>query len=237
MLLAVSALSLGGLRPASARTGGAPRYGGTVVVALAIGAPSTLDSTFSISGYNTEEVFSTICEGLYDVDGNGQIVPLLASALPRISKDKLTYTIPLRKGILFNDGTPFNAQAVVATLQRDLTVPTSRRVGDLSSVQSVSATDPSTVVIQLKEPFTPLTATLTHSRCGAWAASGAHWLPLSDTNLTWNGPARGRQLDGARAGRPGGSPSRRLRRGGSRLRSTARQATRLEEPVDGLADA
>ena len=35
-----------------------------------------------------------------------------------ISKDKRTYTIPLRQGIEFNDGTPFNAQAVVTTLQR-----------------------------------------------------------------------------------------------------------------------
>ena len=40
-----------------------------------------------------------------------------------ISKDKLTYTIPLRQGIEFNDGTPFNAQAVVTTLQRMISLP------------------------------------------------------------------------------------------------------------------
>jgi peptide/nickel transport system substrate-binding protein len=43
--------------------------------------------------------------------------------LPTISPDKLTYTIPLRKGIEFNDDTPFNAHAVVVSLERDLTLP------------------------------------------------------------------------------------------------------------------
>ena len=58
-------------------------------------------------------MFLTFCEKLYDLDAKAQIVPQLASALPTISKDKLTVTIPLRKGIKFNDGTPFNADAVV----------------------------------------------------------------------------------------------------------------------------
>ena len=54
-------------------------------------------------------MFLTFCEKLYDLNAKAQIVPQLATALPTISKDKLTVTIPLRKGIKFNDGTPFNA--------------------------------------------------------------------------------------------------------------------------------
>jgi peptide/nickel transport system substrate-binding protein len=161
LLVAFAVLALGVLGPASARTSLGSRYGGTLVVAQSIGVPSILDPTLSVSGGPTEEVFSTICEGLYDVGGNGQIVPLLASALPGISKDKLTYTIPLRKGIVFNDGTPFNAQAVVTTLQRDLTLPGSLRTADLSSVDGVSVADASTVVVHLKEPDSSLTANLT----------------------------------------------------------------------------
>ena len=64
----------------------------------------------------------TFCEKLYDLNAKAQIVPQLAAALPTISKDKLTVTIPLRKGIKFNDGTPFNAAAVVKTLERDQTL-------------------------------------------------------------------------------------------------------------------
>ena len=52
-----------------------------------------------------------------------QLVPVLAAALPVLSKDKLSYTIQLRKGIQFNDGTPFNAQAVVTSVQRYMTYP------------------------------------------------------------------------------------------------------------------
>ena len=41
--------------------------------------------------------------------------PVLAASPPTPSKDGLSYTILLRKGVLFNDGTPLNADAVVAT--------------------------------------------------------------------------------------------------------------------------
>jgi peptide/nickel transport system substrate-binding protein len=87
-------------------------------------------------------------------------VPQLAAALPVVSKNKLTYAIALRKGIVFNDGTPFNAQAVVTTIQRDLTLPGSSRASDLSPIDSVTATGDSTVVIHLKTRFSPLTSTL-----------------------------------------------------------------------------
>ena len=64
-----------------------------------------------------------MCQQLYDYDAKLQLVPVLAAALPVLSKDKLSYTIQLRKGIQFNDGTPFNAQAVVTTVQRFMTYP------------------------------------------------------------------------------------------------------------------
>ena len=51
------------------------------------------------------------------------VYPELAAALPTISKDKLTYTIPLRQGIVFNDGTPFNAQAVVTLAPAEAHAP------------------------------------------------------------------------------------------------------------------
>src|SRR5262249_26064319 len=82
------------------------------------------------------------------------------TALPTISADKLTYTIPLRKGIVFNDGTPFNAAAVAATIQRDQTIPGSSRASDFSAVDSVTAAGPYTAVFHLKTRFTPLTAIL-----------------------------------------------------------------------------
>ena len=54
---------------------------------------------------------------------------MLAEAMPTVSRDGLTYTIKLRQGVLFNDGTPFNADAVVATDRRFMTPGSSRAAG------------------------------------------------------------------------------------------------------------
>jgi peptide/nickel transport system substrate-binding protein len=70
----------------------------------------------------------------------------------------LTVTIPLRKGIKFNDGTPFNADAVVKTLQRDQTLKGSTRASEISPIDTVTASGQYTVVIHLKSPYSPLTA-------------------------------------------------------------------------------
>jgi peptide/nickel transport system substrate-binding protein len=77
-----------------------------------------------------------------------------------VSKDKLTYTIKLRSGIRFNDGTPFNAAAVKTSLDRHRTLPRSTRASELSPVDTVETSGASTVVIHLKAPYSPLTAQL-----------------------------------------------------------------------------
>ena len=104
-------------------------------IGLTAGEPDALDPTLART-FSGREVFLTFCEKLYDLNSKAQIVPQLASALPTISKDKLTVTIPLRKGIKFNDGTPFNADAVVKTLQRDQTLKGSARASEISPVDT-----------------------------------------------------------------------------------------------------
>ena len=163
-LLAAAALALLVLAATAGATtrGGSARAvqnGGTLVVGLTNGEPDALDPTLArtLSG---RTVFLTFCEKLYDLNAKAQIVPQLASALPTISKDKLTVTIPLRKGIKFNDGTPFNADAVVQTLQRDLTLKGSARASEISPIDTVTANGASTVVIHLKAAYSPLTAQL-----------------------------------------------------------------------------
>jgi len=130
-----------------------------LVVGLTRGDPGTLDPTLT-PAFSAVVILRSICERLYDFDARSQVVPELATALPQISKDKRTYTIPLRHGIRFNDGTPFDAQAVEASLERDLTLPGSRRASDLSAIDTVTPAGPYTVVIHLKMPFAPLLANL-----------------------------------------------------------------------------
>ncbi len=90
-------------------------------------------------------------DALHAVARQLERVPVLAAGLPVLSKDKRTYTVQLRKGIEFNDGTPFNAQAVVTTVQRFMTYPGSFLASDYAIVDSVTATGPYTVVFHLKQ--------------------------------------------------------------------------------------
>jgi peptide/nickel transport system substrate-binding protein len=136
----------------------AVQEGGTLTIALSA-EPDMLDPTQSRSLYS-RYVFHTMCEKLYDIDQDTNIVPQLATALPEISPDGLTVTIPIREGVRFADGTPLDAQAVVTTFQRNLTMQGSGRRGELGTTTSVEAQGPSTVVVRLSAPFAPLTSAL-----------------------------------------------------------------------------
>jgi peptide/nickel transport system substrate-binding protein len=138
---------------------GEVRQGGKLVVALSA-EPDKLDPTLARSLVG-RHVFEAICEKLYDVDAQARIVPQLATALPTVSADGLTVTIPVRDGVRFADGTPLDAAAVKTTFERNLTLKESGRKSELGPITSVDAPDPRTVVVHLKTPFAPLTAALT----------------------------------------------------------------------------
>jgi peptide/nickel transport system substrate-binding protein len=158
VLVAVAAASVTACTTPGASGGASGGGGGTITVALA-SDPGTLDPS-KANTFDARVVFTSFCEKLYDADNQLNVVPQLASALPTVSSDGLTVTIPLRSGITFNDGTPFNADAVKTTLDRDLTLPGSARARELAAVKSVDVVNPTTVRISLKYPFAPLAAQL-----------------------------------------------------------------------------
>jgi peptide/nickel transport system substrate-binding protein len=133
------------------------KNGGTLVIGLAE-EPDALDPTLART-FVGRMVFLHMCEKLYDLNSKLQIVPQLAAALPQVSQDKLTYTIKIRSGIKFNDGTPLTADAVKQSLDRDRTLKGSVRASEISPVSSVDASG-DTVTIHLKQPYSPLTAQL-----------------------------------------------------------------------------
>src|SRR5262245_41528109 len=96
-------------------TGGGGAAGGSITVALAE-QPDALDPTVA-STYVGRIVFANMCEKLYDVGDGLSLEPQLATDMPEISDDGKTYTISLRDGVEFNDGTPFDAEAVKTTLE------------------------------------------------------------------------------------------------------------------------
>jgi peptide/nickel transport system substrate-binding protein len=142
----------------SSAANGSAKMGGSLVVALS-DEPDPLDPTTARTLVG-RSVFTSICEKLYDINDKLEIVPQLAASMPDTSADGKTVTIKLRTGIKFADGTAMDANAVKTSLDRDLTLPTSARKSDLASVESVSVTDPSTVVVKLNAPYAPLVAQL-----------------------------------------------------------------------------
>lgn len=134
------------------------REGGDLVMGLSAD-PDVLDPTTSSSLY-TRYVMSSICEKLYDIDAEGSIVPQLATALPEIEDAGKTVRIPLREGVQFADGTPFDAEAVRRTLERHLTKEDSARAAEMGPIDDIVAVDDHTVELRYETPFSPITASL-----------------------------------------------------------------------------
>jgi peptide/nickel transport system substrate-binding protein len=141
-----------------------PVRGGTLSVAT-VGEPPTLDpmsSTGDIVGIITQHIFET----LYTFDDKWNVTPLLAEKLPAISADGLTYTIPLRTGVSFQDGEKMSAADVLASLKRWTDVA-SRGKQAAKLIASMEAPDDHTIKIVLTQPYAPLTAMLAMNNSAA----------------------------------------------------------------------
>ncbi len=95
--------------------------------------------------------------------GTTDLVPQLATEMPTISDDGLTYTIPLRQGVTLHDGTPFNAEVMVFSLQRFM--ENGGRPAYLLSdkIASVEATGEYELTLTLSAPFAAFPALLSFS--------------------------------------------------------------------------
>ena len=105
------------------------------------------------------QVMLNIYDTLVRVDATNTVQPDLATSWTYASPTQLTFT--LRSDVKFQDGTPFNADAVVTNINRILNDHTSPRYSEISSVASVQAVDSTHVQFNLSKPFAPLLAALT----------------------------------------------------------------------------
>lgn len=138
-----------------------PKYGGTLIYTKNH-PPATLDPAKSV------ETESTIpCDNIYDglvhlKLGTTGIAPALARNWA-ISEDGKIYTFYLRSGVTFHDGTPFNADAVLFSVnrQRDPRHPYHGKGDDFEYwkamgmdriLKAVYAKNDSTVIFELHEP-------------------------------------------------------------------------------------
>src|SRR5262245_53189387 len=139
-------------------TGSAAMAQSTLRVGLAED-PDILDPTLART-YVGRIVFASLCDKLFDIDENINIVPQLALS-HETTEDGKTVTIKLRPGVKFHDGEAMDAAAVKASLERHMTMQGSFRKPELAAVDKVEVADPLTVRLLLKAPFSPLIAQLT----------------------------------------------------------------------------
>lgn len=124
---------------------------------LVVATKSRIDSLdpAAASRVGIMQVLSALGDPLYAIAPDGRIEPRLATALPRLSADGRRARIPLRQGVLFHDGTRFDAEAMAFSLRRFMAIGTlGFQLSD--RVRAVRATGPHEIELELKQPFSPL---------------------------------------------------------------------------------
>jgi peptide/nickel transport system substrate-binding protein len=179
-----------------ASSGGAKAIGtaanpkGTITATAAFQISSGFDPMNASSAVATA-INQHIFEALIDLDPITREPYLaLAKAQPTKSADGLTWTVSLRDGATFSDGTPVTADDVAWSFTRALD-PANKALmaGFISFIDSVTAKDASTVTFTLKSPFSlfpqriAVIKIVPKAKTGDAAASKAF-----DTNPIGSGP-------------------------------------------------
>lgn len=139
----------------TASTGGrgataAQEPGGTVVY----GSSTELQSMDPVRlgfGRTGEDRGMMVYDSLFALDADGALVPRLALSIE--SEDAIVWTMKLREGVKFTDGTPFDANAVIFNVNRQLD-PNNRFTGlaTIEGITAMEAVDDLTVEFSLAAP-------------------------------------------------------------------------------------
>lgn len=134
--------------------GGSPVDGGVLKIAMSAD-PLCLDP-HAISS-DTEQILGHLqFDNLTYLDDQGRPSPWLATKWT-ISPDQKTYTFDLKQGVTFADGTPFNAQAVVANFQHMLDPNTRSPLAGpyVAPYQSAEVLSPYRLRVHLSSAYSP----------------------------------------------------------------------------------
>jgi peptide/nickel transport system substrate-binding protein len=145
-----------------------PRRGGTLRFATR-GDATGLDSHRNVF-YPVSHPLAAITQGLLDLDLQSEPVPGIASDWDT-SKDLLTYTFKLRKGVLFHNGLEVDAAAVQWNFARLQTPRTSHPLARsaLLNLKQVEVIDRYTVRCHLHQPSAAFPANVVYYPCNLMA--------------------------------------------------------------------
>ena len=120
--------------------------------------PAPLDPATDGS-YTNRVVTTLMCDSLIDLTPGLEFVPQLATGW-EWSADRLALTLRLRPGVVFHDGTPFDAAAMAANIHRYRTAAYSIRKTEMAAISGTEVIDPLTLRVTLSRPYAPLIALL-----------------------------------------------------------------------------
>src|SRR5512143_729953 len=131
-------------------------------VVFAVASTFTTTDPYDANDTLSQAMAKSFYEGLYGFDKDMKLIPVLAESYD-VSKDGLVYTMKLRKGVKFHDGTDFKADAVKANFDR-VTNPDNKlkRFALYSNISKTEVLDDYTARITLKEPFSAFINNLAH---------------------------------------------------------------------------
>lgn len=193
IIMCISMVACGGNEEAPDTEGnnesGEPVYGGIVRVAYDQD-PLTID-WMSSDASSTTHIGSHIFELLFAPDADLMTKPMLAEGY-ELSDDELVYTIKLRQGVLFHDGSKMTSEDVVASFNRwgqiSLTGMTV-----MNYVDKIEAPDDYTVVVTLKSSYGSFINAISDQQASlaiipAEIAEAAGVTPLNEDQLIGTGP-------------------------------------------------
>jgi peptide/nickel transport system substrate-binding protein len=132
--------------------------GGHMNIGMIFGPSHTLDPGVKWTGWYMRQ--AGIAETLFCYNEDLELTPELATGYTQLSDTQ--WQIHLREGVTFHDGTPFNADAVVYSIER-VTDELNSRHNEYKHIESIVAEDEHTVKITTTEPYALTIATLTDS--------------------------------------------------------------------------
>ncbi|MEV0237757.1 ABC transporter substrate-binding protein [Nonomuraea sp. NPDC050786] len=151
------------LTSCSSSSGPAPSAGGAASgKPLVVGVTSDPDTLFpwKATQFQAVNVLQNLYGTLTEFDKDLNVVPGLAESW-QTSDDGKKLTLKLRQGVTFADGSAFDSKDVKSSLDKIMDEKTAAVArASLSSVKSVEAPDPGTVVLELTGPDAALPANL-----------------------------------------------------------------------------
>jgi ABC-type transport system substrate-binding protein len=179
----VGALAACGGGSSGTAAAGPPDPNATFVFAFQ-NAVNSLDPVVNTASYGGA-FLAPAYETLLKESADGAFSPGLATAWS--FPDPKTFRMTIRQGVKFSDGTPLDAAAVVANINRGKTFPGSTVATPLKPIASATAVDPSTVELKLSAPFPALSEVLS-DKAGMMVSPAAFGAPDLGTKPVGTGP-------------------------------------------------